>query len=618
MANKRSRQLKNETFLGMAILQTRTSWSYGFKCVSWLLSGLRLLGLVFRTNVRRVNWHTIALIATATAVFYLVLGPLLITLIATFREKGRLPFEPGSLTLDNYAKVFFDISTWNLIANSLVFALGALILGVGLALTLGWIVERTDIPHRELLFSMIIAPMAIPGMMVAIAWIFLVGPKIGVFNIIIRTLFGMDVTEGPLNIYTLWGMIVVEGVRMVPTIFLMTSGAFRSMDPTLEEASRASGASALTTTCKITLPLLSPAIFASMIYFLIVAMEAFEIPGILGMNAGIHVFSTRIYWAIQHPSGGLPDYGLASTLGLILVVMSFFLIWAYYGLTRHSYRFVTVTGKGFRPQRFELGRWKYVAFPFCILFFCISLVFPLLILVWTSVHKFYLPPSWAAIASITFESYVKLFRVAGVAEAVVNTFFLALLTATATMVISLSVAWFTVRRPSWLTRTLDVISFLPHAVPSIVVALAVMLMYLSFHNPFYGTIVIISIALTTRYLAYGSRTMAAGFLQIHTELEEASEVAGANWFSTCRRIVLPLVAPVFINGWIWVGLHAARELTAALMLYTPSSVLISTSVWNMWEQGKASMASAFSVVLISILLMINWLGRSVLGKLRSF
>jgi iron(III) transport system permease protein len=148
--------------------------------------------------------------------------------------------------------------------------------------------------------------------------------------------------------------------------------------------------------------------------------------------------------------------------------------------------------------------------------------------------------------------------------------------------------------------------------------LAVMLMYLSFRNPFYGTIVIISIALTTRYLAFGSRTMSAGFLQIHPELEEASEVAGADWLSTCRRVILPLAAPVFINGWIWVGLHAARELTAALMLFTPSSVLISTSVWNMWEQGKASTASAFSVVLISILLIINWLGRSMLGKLRSF
>lgn len=581
-------------------------------------SGLSYLGPALRIVRSRVNWHIVTLITTAAAVFYLVLGPLLISLLATFRQRGTLPFEPGPLTLENYAKVFLDISTLHLIANTLMFASGALILGIGLALALGWLVERTDIAYRELLFSMIIAPMAIPGMMVAIGWIFLLDARIGLFNIMIRALFGLDVTEGPLNIYSLGGMIVVEGIRMVPTIFLMTSGAFRSMDPVLEEASRASGASTLATTFKITLPLLAPAIFASMVYFLIVAMEAFEIPGILGMNAGIHVFSTRIYWAIHHPSGGLPDYGLASALGLILVVMSFFLIWAYRRLTRHSYKFATVTGKGFRPQRFELGRWKYAAFLFCIFYFCISLVFPLFILIWTSLHKFYLPPSWAAIASMTLDSYANLFRVTGVGKAVVNTFLLALLTSTATMVISLLVAWFVVRRPSALTKMLDVVSFLPHAVPSIVVALAVMLMYLSFRNPFYGTIVIISIALTTRYLAFGSRTMAAGFLQIHPELEEASEVAGADWFSTCRRVILPLAAPVFINGWIWVGLHAARELTAALMLFTPSSVLISTSVWNMWEQGKASTASAFSVLLISILLIFNWLGRSVLGKLRAF
>jgi iron(III) transport system permease protein len=596
----------------------RTSWFYTSKTVTVVGSGLSYLRSVLRIGRSHVNWHTVTLITTAAGVFYLVLGPLLITLLATFRQRGTLPFEPGPLTLENYAKVFFDISTWHLMANTLMFASGALILGVALALALGWLVERTDIAYRELLFSMIIAPMAIPGMMVAIGWIFLLDARIGLFNIMIRALFGLDLTEGPLNIYSLGGMIVVEGIRMVPTIFLMTSGAFRSMDPVLEEASRASGASTLATTFNITLPVLAPAIFASMVYFLIVAMEAFEVPGLLGMNAGIHVFSTRIYWAIHHPSGGLPDYGLASALGLILVMMSFFLILAYRRLTRHSYRFATVTGKGFRPQRFELGRWKYAAFLFCIFYFCISLVFPLFILIWTSLHKFYLPPSWAAVASMSLDSYANLFRVTGVGNAVVNTFLLALLTATATMVISLLVAWFVVRRPSGLTKTLDVVSFLPHAVPSIVVALAVMLMYLSFRNPFYGTIVIISIALTTRYLAFGSRTMAAGFLQIHPELEEASEVAGADWFSTCRRVILPLAAPVFINGWIWVGLHAARELTAALMLFTPSSVLISTSVWNMWEQGKASTASAFSVLLISILLIFNWLGRSVLGKLRAF
>jgi len=255
-------------------------------------------------------------------VFYLVLGPLAIALLATFRKKGTLPFEPGPFTLENYAEVFLDPSTWALILNTLVFAGGSLILGMSLALILGWLVERSDMPYHELMFSLIIAPMAIPGMMAAIAWIFLLHPKIGLFNIVVRWALGLDTPDGPLNIYTLWGMIFVEGIRMVPTIFLMTSGAFRSMDPALEEASRVAGKSSLVTTFRITLPLMWPAILAALLYFLIVAMEVFEIPGVLGMNAGIHVFSVVISTSVWN----MWEQGKESTASALSVILILVLI----------------------------------------------------------------------------------------------------------------------------------------------------------------------------------------------------------------------------------------------------------------------------------------------------
>jgi iron(III) transport system permease protein len=162
--------------------------------------------------------------------------------------------------------------------------------------------------------------MAIPGIMAAVAWIFLLDPKIGFINSIIRTLSGTEMAAGPLNIYTLPGMIFVEGIRMVPTIFLMISGPFRSMDPTLEEASRTSGKSIMVTLRRVTFPLMWPAIAGAVFYYLIVVMEVFEIPGVLGLTAGVHVFSTRIYYA-ANPSYGIPDYGLASVLGLLLVII---------------------------------------------------------------------------------------------------------------------------------------------------------------------------------------------------------------------------------------------------------------------------------------------------------
>jgi iron(III) transport system permease protein len=558
------------------------------------------------------------MVFTAASVFILVLGPLAVAFIATFRARGTLPFESGPIVLENYTKVFFDIETWILLLNTFGFAAGSLVIGVSLAILLSLIVERSKVPCPNLLFALVITPMAIPGIMAAVAWIFLLDPKIGFINTIIRTVSGIETASGPLNIYTLWGMIFVEGIRMVPTIFLMISGPFRSMDPTLEEASRTSGKSVLVTLRQITFPLLWPAIFGAIFYYLIVVMEVFEIPGVLGLTAGVHVFSTRIYQA-ANPSYGLPDYGLASVLGLLLVMMSLCFMWLFYRSTRKSYQFVTITGKGFRTQRLSFGRWwTYAALGVVLLYSLIALVLPLFILIWTSLHDFYLPPSWEGIKSLSLDSYSGLGDYPGIAGAFLNTFILLCITATTTMVISFFVAWFATNNRSPLSRALDVISFLPHALPSIVVALTVLLVFVSFPNPIYGTVIVISIALTVRCLSYGSRAMIASFVQIHPELIEASRVGGVGWIRTYWKIILPLVAPAFINGWIWVAVHASRDLAAALMLYAPSSVVVSTMVWGLWETNEDSIASALGVILIFFLVLINWCGRSAVSRLRFF
>jgi iron(III) transport system permease protein len=574
--------------------------------------------LQFHTSKRlarkAVNWPRIVSLATAAVVVYLVAAPLAVALIASFRQQGVLPFEAGTFTLENYAKVFLEPGTLRILWNTLCFAIGSLAIGVTLAVYLSWLIERSDLPHRGPLFALIVAPLVIPGMLFAMAWIFLLEPQIGIFNKIFQSLAG-NPGRGPFNIYSLAGMVFVEGIRMVPTVFLMTSAAFRSMDPALEEASRVAGKSLMMTSFRITLPVMRPAILAAFIYYFIVVLEVFEIPGVLGMNAGIFVLSTRIYWA-AHPTIGLPDYGLASTLGLVLVACAVALIWVYFRSTKRSYKFVTVTGRGYLPETVSLGKWKYPALLFVGVYVLVTLIAPLMVLAWTSLNPYYVVPSWDSLSRISLNTYQELLLYPGVWLAFGNTLLLCLGTATITMAISFFVAWVATYDQSKLGRMLDVTAFLPHALPTVVIALGVMLFYLSFRNPFYGTIVVISIALTTRYVAYGSRTMMSSFIQIHPELQEASRVAGASWLRTYWRIFLPLTAPAFINGWIWVAIQTGRELTASLMLFTPSSVVVSTSIWSQWQQGEISIASAMGVVLTVVLGLLSWLGRLTLSKLR--
>jgi iron(III) transport system permease protein len=568
-----------------------------------------------------VNWHAIFMVVMTGVVLYLVVVPLAVAVFATLRPRGLLPFEAGGISLDNYVRVFLDPTNWALMGNTLVFALGSLAIGTACAIAMAWLVERTDLPLNNLVFSIVIAPMAIPGMLAAIAWIFLLDPNIGLLNSILRAplgLFGLDVTSGPLNIYTLYGMVLVEGIRMVPTLFLMIAGAFRGMDPSLEEASRVAGHSPTGTFLRVTLPIMRPAILGAMLYYFIVAIEAFEIPGVLGLSAGIHVFSTRIYWAIHPSAGGMPDYGMASTLGVLVMVISIGLIWLYNRLTSNTRGFVTITGKGFRPYRLRLGRWRYPALAFCALYALLALILPAFILLWTSLHNFYVPPTLDGLRTLTLAPYVFLKNHPVLPLAFGNTVVLVALTATATMLLSMFVGWLIVRGRSRLRGVLDMVSFLPQALPSIVIALAVMLVYLSFRNPFYGTIFIIAIAMTTRYLAYGSRVMKAGFMQIHPELEEASRVAGVGWWRTYALVIIPLAAPVLINGWMWVAVHAARELSVALMLYTPSSVVVSTQVWSLWEAGRQPAAAALGVLLIAALVLVNWIARLTLQRVHFF
>jgi len=163
-------------------------------------------------------------------------------------------------------------------------------------------------------------------------------------------------------------------------------------------------------------------------------------------------------------------------------------------------------------------------------------------------------------------------------------------------------------------RLLDMLAFLPNSIPSIMIALAFVFLFLTVPwrlIPIYGTVWIISLAVVTRYLAFGSRTMHSAVLQLHHDLEEAAEVGGVSWVKAFRFIVLPLLFPSIVAGWVFVALHSLRETTMALMLYSPSSRVISLLMWDTWQSGDVNKASATGVVLMLITGLIILTGRIV-------
>src|SRR5262249_35031508 len=149
----------------------------------------------------------------------------------------------------------------------------------------------------------------------------------------------------------------------------------RAMDPALEEAAAMSGARPAATVRRITFRLLLPGLLAAAIYQAMTALEVFEIPGVLGLPAGIHVFSTRIYAAV-HAATGNPDYGRADALAILYVLLAILATSLYARVIGRSERFAMVTGKGYRPRRIDLGRWKGAAAALAFLYLALAIIVP--------------------------------------------------------------------------------------------------------------------------------------------------------------------------------------------------------------------------------------------------
>jgi iron(III) transport system permease protein len=236
-----------------------------------------------------------------------------------------------------------------------------------------------------------------------------------------------------------------------------------------------------------------------------------------------------------------------------------------------------------------------------VIYVFFAVLLPFVMLLWTSVQPFYSLPSAESFARMSLDGYVKIWRESSILRALWNTTVLALVTSAATMVLAVLVSWFVVRRrgnTGGVAHYLATVSFLPQCVPSIVIGLAFIFVYVRFPLPIYGTLWIIALAMTTRYLAYSSRATTSALMQVHGELEEASQMAGAPWVRTLRRITVPLLAPAMINVFLWVAVHAMQELSMALMLYNPDTVVVSTMIWSMWQNGRTADAAVLGVILI--------------------
>lgn len=531
---------------------------------------------------RRVMW-------LVAAVFALLTVPPLITVVQRSLYTTDFIGEPGTFTLNNYTHLFTQGASLRVVGNSVILAAGATVFALVVGGVLAWVAERTDAAGRGVCRLAMLLALAMPYVLYAMSWILLLGPR-GPVNEAASQWFGLGQIVKP---YSLTVMIFVEGMVSTPLSYLLMTGVLRNMDPSLEECAQVSGAGVGKTLRRVSAPLITPAGVAVGMLIFVRALEAFEVPAMVGLPGGVTVMTSRIYLGTQQQP---PDYGGAGAYAVLLMIAVGVLLLLSTRITRRSAAYATISGRGFRPRRIALGRWRSAATALVWLYVLLALVAPIGLLIWASLLPYYAAPGQIPMRQLTLHNYRSVLGQPALLGSVTNTLLIGVCTATAVCALTAGAGWFVARTNIAGRWVLEQLSGIPLVIPGIIMGLGVSAFYLQVPFPIYGTIWIFVLAYVARYLPYGMRYAGSGLIQISRELEEAATMCGAGAGNAFRKVIMPLLAPSLLAAWIFVFLVAGKELSMSVLLASPSTQVMAVSLFDLFNNGQITQSAAFGVL----------------------
>jgi len=547
------------------------------------------------TSRARIDIWPGAFFAAVIGASIVILSLLAIVIALSFRT-GSLGASDAAWSLANYPAIFLDSFTYRVLANTIGFAVTSLLVALFFGVPIAWLVERSDLPAKPLLFTLMAIGLLLPGFGSAMGWLFLMHPRIGLVNVWLQQHFGIG---GVFNIASVVGMGWVQGLSLAPLAFIMTAAVFRATDPALEEAAQIAGATFGKRLWRVTLPLAWPGVLAAGIYIFTIGFAAFDVPAIIGWSNRVFTFSTYLVLQLS-PTDALPRYGNAATLSVLLLGFAGFFSWWYAKMQKGAHRYQVVRGKAYRPQLVALGWLKAPVWGLIGLYLTLSALLPLLVVIWASLLPYFQLPSATAFASASFARYSGL-PWDLITDGLTNTLILMVLTPTLTLALAVCFSWVVLRSRLPGRSWFDFVAFLPHAMPNIVFgigALLIALFVVQRFVPAYGTLWLLLVAFIVGRISYATRMTNTGLIQIHKELEESGEVGGATTGSVIMKIVVPLLAPTLLNAWLWIALLTFRELTLAVLLTTRDNMTLPVVIWSLWLGGGLGDAAAVALVML--------------------
>lgn len=529
---------------------------------------------------------------------YLVLVPL--GMVAWGSLRSVPAGVEGALTLDNYRRAITSPMVRASIGNTLVFGTLSTLLACTLGVYLAWVTERTDAPLRSIIRILALTPLVVPSILTAIAWTLILNERIGIANAFLSASLGVQ--EPIFDAYSMGAMVWADGTNSFTLPYLLTAASLRSMDPALEEASLTAGASRRYTLRRVTLPLMTPAILASVLLVFITTIGSFAVPATMGLPGGIRVLATEIYLATRRfPT----DTNLAAAFAILYLAIALAALWVYHRASSASGRFATITGRGYRSARMRLRRARQGHAAIAMAVLIVSVLVPILVMVYASLLRFYTPPTAEIWGELTLRNYRwVLFESAAIERALVNNVVAGGGASLVTVILAATIAWVVTRTNVPGRQVLDAVASAPIAIPGLVIALALMWLYLVLPVPVYATMWIIGIAYVTAFLPYALRATHATLAQVSVELEEASSAAGASWLRTFTSVVLPLIAPGLFVGFVFVLARTFKVLSLPVLLAGPGNEVLPVLIYDLYESGRFPELNALGVLLTVFLLVL--------------
>src|SRR3954467_14410736 len=522
----------------------------------------------------------------AAFMIVLIVLPLSWLAVFAFTDKARHP------TLQNFVTLFTDPAFLDPLLTTAIIATTSAVICCLVAALIGWLVSRTDMPGRQTIRALVTASFVTPPFLGAVAWELLAAPNSGLLNQFYRYLTG---AEDPLfDIYSLTGLIFVISCYTFPFVFVLVANALDNMPGELEDAFAILGGKAWTTARRVTIPLALPALVAGALIAFLQAMTLFGSPAILALPAGFHTMTTKIWSLFQYP----PKLELAAAAAVPLLLLTILLLRAEHMiLGRRSY--AVLGGKNSEPRLIQLGYLRWLALAFCFIVLLNPVFLPYGALLNATFSK--VASQFVSFSNFTFHNiYFVFFELSATKLALYNTFVLGIATATIGTVIAVVISYLTTREAVTGHRALGFLATAPAAIPGIVLGGGLFLSYTRPPFVLYGTLWILLLAFLTLSMPAAYQQMQSAFKSIHPELEDASRILGATRLRALWQITAPLLRTSVIATWCFVFVGTIRELSAAVMLFTSETKVISVLIFDLNESGDLAAISVLGLIMLVV------------------